>query len=64
MITAEKFGIMINDASRRYALLQKLKQRERVHGPWMEMGNKRDGWNREALVRLNNRAIAKGDTSG
>lgn len=60
MITAEKFGIMINDAHRRYELLQRLKNRERVHGPWTEMGNRRDGWNRETLVRLNNRAIAKG----
>lgn len=56
MITADRFGVTIHDAFQQHALWQKLKQRERVHGPWTEMGNRRDGWNADTLHRLNRKA--------
>jgi hypothetical protein len=37
----------------------KLLHRQRVDGPWYDMGKHKRAWNREMLVRLNNTAIAK-----
>jgi hypothetical protein len=41
-----------------------LLHRKRVDGPWYDMGLHKRAWNKEMLVRLNNIAIAKGNTNG